>query len=206
MSDFEQPLPSFRLVETHWGDDLQAVAAREMGDANRWPELVWLNALTHPYITTDERQVTPSVILAGALLKVPAPTPVYSDGAERGQVYERDCEMRDRLLVDDGHGDLAVTAGADNLRQQLQHAVNTPRGQARRHPEYGCLVWRLQGTVNGPTAGRLGAEYIKATLLSDYRVARVESSTAEVSGDAIRITARAVAIEGGIVDISSPQD
>lgn len=206
MSDFQQPLPSYRLVETHWGDDLQAVAAREMGDANRWPELVWLNALTHPYITTDERQVTSSVILAGALLKVPAPTPVYSDGADRGQVYERDCEMRDRLLVDDGHGDLAVTAGADNLRQQLQHAVNTPRGQARRHPGYGCLVWRLQGTVNGPTAGRLGAEYIKATLLSDYRVSRVESSTAEVSGDAIRITARAVAIEGGIVDISSQQD
>jgi len=206
MSDFERPTPSYRLVETHWGDDLQSVAAREMGDANRWPELVWLNALTHPYITNDERQVTPSVILAGALLKVPAPTPVFTDAADRGQVYERDCEMRDRLLADDGHGDLAVLAGADNLRQQLQHAVNTPRGQARRHPEYGCLVWRLQGTVNGPTAGRLGAEYIKSTLLSDYRVSSVETSTAEVIGDAIRITARAVAIEGGIVDISSTQE
>ena len=71
---------------------------------------------------------------------------------------------------------------------------------------YGCLVWRLQGAVNGPTAGMLGAEYVKATLLADYRVSRVDSSTAEIGGDAIRITARAVAIEGGIVDISSTQD
>lgn len=206
MSDFERPLPSFRLVETHWGDDLQAVAAREMGDANRWPELVWLNVLTHPYITNDEQRVASGVLLAGSLIKVPAPTPVWTDGADRGQVYERDCAMRDRLLTDDGNGDLSVLAGADNLRQQLQHAVNTPRGQARRHPDYGCLVWRLQGTVNGPTAGRLGAEYVKATLLSDYRVSKVDSSRAEVNGDAIRITARAVAIEGGIVDISSTQD
>lgn len=203
MSDFERPLPSYRLVETHWGDDLQAVAAREMGDANRWPELVWLNALTHPYITTDERQVTSSVILAGALLKVPAPTPVYTDGADRGQVYERDCAMRDRLLVDDGHGDLAVLSGADNLRQQLQHAVNTPRGQARRHPKYGCMVWRLLGTVNGPTAARLGAEYVKETLLADFRVASVDRAVADVSGDAVLITARALAIEGGVVDVNS---
>lgn len=206
MSDFERAMPSFRLVETHWGDDLQAVAAREMGDANRWPELVWINVLVPPYITQNPSLVSAGVVLAGSLLKVPAPTPVYTDGADRGQVYERDCAMRDRLLADDGAGDFAVLAGSANLRQQLQHAVNTPRGQARRHPDYGCLVWRLQGTVNGPTAGRLGAEYIKATLLSDYRVARVESATADVSGDAVRITARAEAIEGGAVDVSSQQD
>lgn len=205
MSDFERQMPGFRLVETHWNDDLQAVAAREMGDANRWPELVWLNGLVHPYITNDEQRVTPSVVLAGSFIKVPAPMPVYTDDAARGQVYERDCAMNDRLLSDDGSGDLLVVAGSDNLRQQLQHAVNTPRGQARRHPQYGCLVWRLQGKVNGPTAERLGAEYIKSTLLSDYRVSSVESSQAEVSGDAIRITARAVAIEGGAVDISNQE-
>lgn len=201
MSDFERPLPTYRLIETHWDDDLQAVAHREMGDANRWPELVWLNELVHPYITQDERRVGPGVILAGGLLKVPAPVGFTTGDAERGQVYERDCQMRGRLLVDDGSGDLAIFAGADNLRQQLQHAVSTPRGQARRHPDYGCLVWRLLGRVNGPTAGRLGAEYVKATLKADYRVSRVDFSTAEVSGDAIRITARAVAIEGGIVDL-----
>lgn len=201
MSDFEKPLPPYRLAATDWDDDLQAVAHREMGDANRWPELVWLNQLVPPYITQDSRQIGAGVIMAGSLLKIPAPVGFVTDDADRGQVYERDCAMRGRLLSEDGSGDLAIFAGADNLRQQLQHAVSTPRGQAHRHPDYGCLVWRLLGRVNGPTAGRLGAEYVKATLKADYRVSRVDFSTAEVSGDAIRITARAVAIEGGVVDM-----
>jgi phage baseplate assembly protein W len=166
---------------------------------------VWINGLVPPYITTDERRVGAGVVLAGSLIKVPAPAAVWTDDADRGQVYERDCAMRDRALTADS-GDLAVFTGADNLRQQLQHAINTPRGQARRHPGYGCLVWRLLGTVNGPTAGQLGAEYVKATLLSDYRVDSVDSVQAEIVGDAVRITARAVAIEGGIVDVSTPQD
>lgn len=201
MSEFERQLPSYRLAEIHHGDDLQAIASREMGDANRWPELVWLNTLTHPYITTDERRAGPGVLLAGGFIKVPAPAGVWTDDAERGQVYERDCAMTNRMLGVDAGGDLAVAAGADNLRQQLQHRLDTPRGQARRHPEYGNMAPRLKGRVNGPTAGLLAAEYVKSALLADYRVSRVEHSTAQVQGDAILVTARAVPIEGGVVDL-----
>lgn len=201
MSEFERQLPSYRLAEIHHGDDLQAIAAREMGDANRWPELVWLNALTHPYITTDERRAGPGVLLVGSFIKVPAPAGVWTDDAERGQVYERDCAMANRMLGVDAGGDLAVVAGADNLRQQLQHRLDTPRGQARRHPEYGNMAPRLKGRVNGPTAGLLAAEYVKSALLADYRVSRVDHSTAQVQGDAILVTARAVPIEGGVVDL-----
>lgn len=203
MSEFERRMPRFRLVETHQGDDLQAVAAREMGDANRWPELVWLNSLTHPYITTDPRQAGPTVLLAGALIKVPAPAGLTTESAERGQVFERDCVLINKQLTDDGSGDLAVFAGADNLRQQLQHRINTPRGQARRHPDYGCLIWRLVGTVNGPTAALMGAEYVKAALQAEYRVSKVDYVRAEVVGDAVRIQARAVAIDGGVVDVGA---
>lgn len=201
MSEFERQLPSYRLAEIHHGDDLQAIASREMGDANRWPELVWLNTLTHPYITTDERRAGPGVLLAGGFIKVPAPAGVWTDDAERGQVYERDCAMTNRMLGVDAGGDLAVVAGADNLRQQLQHRLDTPRGQARRHPEYGNMAPRLKGRVNGPTAGLLAAEYVKSALLADYRVSRVDHSTAQVQGDAILVTARAVPIEGGVVDL-----
>lgn len=203
MSEFERELPSCRLAETHHGDDLQAVAAREMGDANRWPELVWINQLTFPYITDDERLAGPGVLLSGQFIKVPAPVGVWTDDADRGQVYERDAALVNKRLLAGADGDLVVVAGADNLRQQLKHRIDTPRGQARRHPEYGCLVYRLQGKVNGPTAGALGAEYVKAALAADYRVASVESATAEVAGDSIRITAKARAIEGGVVDLVS---
>jgi phage baseplate assembly protein W len=206
MSDFERTLPPCRLAEIHQGDTLQRIAAREMGDANRWPELVWLNSLTWPYVTGDPERVAPGVLLYGQLIRVPAPVGVFTDDASRGQVYERDCALSGRLLdVDDG-GDLLVVAGADNLRQQLAHRVTTPAGQATRHPDYGCKVWRLLGTVSGPMAARLGAEYVKSALASDYRVSSVEGASAQVTGDAVHITARAVAIEGGVVDVVIPRD
>lgn len=202
MSEFEREMPPFRLVETQHGDDLQAVAARELGDANRWPELVWINSLVHPYITDDERVAGPGVLLSGAFIRVPAPAGLtVTNATDRGQVYERDCKMSLRQLQVDESGDFAVVAGADNLRQQLQHRVATPAGQARRHPDYGCKIYRLLGKVNGPTAGMLGAEYVKACLAADYRISRVDFSTAEVTGDTVRITAKATAIEGAVVDI-----
>jgi phage baseplate assembly protein W len=108
--------------------------------------------------------------------------------------------MRGRQLQAED-GDLAVIAGAPNLRQQLEHRIATPQGQARRHPEYGCLLHRLLGAVNGPTAGLLGAEYVKTALRSDYRIQSVEYATAEVRGDVLRVQARAAAIEGGVVDL-----
>lgn len=200
MSEFERPLPTYRLVQTHHGDTLQSVAHREMGDANRWPELVWINSLRPPYISDDERRVVDGVILSGGFVKIPAPRGVWTDDAGRGQVYERDAALDKKLLAAE-NGDLVVASGADNLRQQLTHRVVTPRGQLVRHPEYGCRAWRLMGGINGPTAGMLAAQYVKATLAADYRVASVEDTTAEVIGDTIRVSAKARAIEGGVIDV-----
>lgn len=203
MAEFEREMPSYRLAETHAGDTLQRVAAREMGDANRWPELVWINNLASPYLTDIPAEASTTVLLTGSMIRIPAPTGVNTDATERAQVYERDCKMVKRRLTDDGNGDIAVVSGTDNLTQQLKHRIVTPRGQLVRHADYGCLVWLLQGKVAGPTASLLGAQYVKAALQADYRVSSVTSSTAEVDGDATRITATAEAIAGGKVDISN---
>lgn len=203
MNEFERLEPTYRLVETLFGDDLQAVAAREMGDANRWPELVWLNQLIYPYLTDDPLLVSPSVKLNGSLIKVPAPVGVYTDDAEKGQVYERDCELRQKRLVVGDDGDFSVLSGTKNLTQQLKHRVNTPRGQARRHPLYGNLAWQLLGKVNGPTGDALGAQYVKGCLEADYRVSSVLNATGEIIGDTLRITATAEAIEGAKVDLNN---
>lgn len=203
MAEFEREMPSYRLAETHAGDTLQRVAAREMGDANRWPELVWINNLTSPYLTDTASEVSDTVLLTGSMIRIPAPTGVSTDATERAQVYERDCKMVKRRLVDDGNGDFAVVSGTNNLTQQLTHRIVTPRGQLLRHPEYGCLVWLLQGKVAGPVAALLGAQYVKAAVEADYRVSSVTSATAQVDGDTTRITATAEAIAGGKVDISN---
>ncbi len=205
MNEFERELPPLRLAQTFRGDDLQAVAAREMGDANRWPELVWLNRLRHPYLTDDPARVTDGVILTGDYIRVPSAASPYQNEVDVGQLYERDCRMVRRQLVDDGNGDFAVLSGVDNLHQQLQHRIVTPEGQARRHQDYGCRIYRLLGYVNGPTAGALGADYVRSALLADYRVKSVSRSQAEVIGDQIRISASAVAIEGRVIDIVQGQ-
>lgn len=203
MDEFERDMLSYRLAETHAGDTLQRVAAREMGDANRWNELVWFNNLTYPYLTDNPEEASDAVLLTGSMIRIPAPTGISVDAAERAQVYERDCRMVKRRLVDDGNGDIAVVSGTDNLTQQLKHRIDTPRGQLVRHPDYGCLVWQLQGKVTGPAASLLGAQYVKSAIQADYRISSVISSTAEVNGDVTRITASAEAIAGGKVDISS---
>lgn len=205
MTDFEREMPSFRLAETHHGDDLAAIAHRELRDAKRWPELIWINQLTYPYLTDDPNEVTAGVLLRGSLIRIPAPiaTPVNEDADERAQVFGRDIALQGKRLSFTEDGDFAVVAGTKNLSQQLKHAIDTPRGQLRRHPEYGCLVWSLKGTVNGPTAEMLGAAHVRATLNADYRVNRVVRSTAAITGDAVIITAVAEAIDGGSVDLFS---
>lgn len=202
MTAFSKEMPSYRIAATEHGDTIKLVAARELGDSNRWPELVWLNTLVWPYITDDPTRAGTGVLLSGQFIKIPAPAGVLSERAETGQVFERDVKMNNRMLEADDSGDFLVVSGSKNLVQQLQHRIITPRGQAMRHPTYGSLLYRLIGRVNGPAAGMLGAEYTKSAVLSDYRIRSVEYAQATPTGDKIPVTARAVTIAGGVVDLT----
>jgi phage baseplate assembly protein W len=202
----ERSLTGYRYAATNFGDDLPAVALRELGDANRWQELVWINDLLPPYLTDDADAVTDRVLLTGSMILIPS-SGQQAYGRTESQVYLADAVLSSGLLQVDRNGDLGVVSGRSNLKQQLLHRLNTPIAQLTRHPTYGCDVHRLRGAIGGPTAADLGADYVRTALESDFRISRVNRAVAEISGDVTRINAEAMPITGGLaVDISSAGD
>lgn len=195
----DRPLQGYRFVETRHGDTLQAIAAREMGDASRWPEIVSYSRLLPPFITDDPLLAGPGVILSGEPVRIPAPAPAANAFSNPDATFLADIKLTNGLIEADGAGDMMLCEGLPNLRQALVHRVVTERGELMYHPGYGSLIKRLLGTVNGPTASLLAAQYARAAVESDERVQEVTEVTAEVVGDAVNVSVRATAISGRVV-------
>lgn len=203
LGTFEQVLPNFRMVRINHGDTLQDIAARYLGDANQWIDIAMLNNLVWPYTTDNPELSGPGVLLSGNMIKVPAAAGSQS-GVFAGDTFLRDIAMNGKRMQVDASGDFALVSGAANLKQQLADRVMTPMGQLSRHPDYGCMAYRLLGKANGPTAGALASQYVRSSLAADFRVASVQSSKAMVSGDAITATAQVMAIDGNAFDMTWP--
>ena len=128
----------------------------------------------------------PGVLAFGDQILVPAPAPVISSTTDPERVFEVDVALaKGRLQA--VNGDFELVAGRANLRQALRRRVETERGELIFHTDYGSLVRRLIGTLNGPTAALLAAQYTKSSLLLDPRVANVTSAIAAVVGDTINV-------------------
>jgi phage baseplate assembly protein W len=198
----QRPIGGFRFVEVRRSDTLQQIAARELGNAARWPEIVGLNGLLPPFITDDPALVREGVVLSGQFLRVPAAVAAISAEAAPEDVFGRDAKLAGGLLGV-AAGDFEVISGSDNLRQALQHAIETERGELIFHPDYGCLLRQIIGTVNGPTAAILAAQYAKATMLADARVERVSRAEAFVAGDAVTVQVEVLPVTGKAIDLTA---
>lgn len=202
-TQFDRPLFGFRFVQTNRGDSLQLIAARELGDASRWAELIAINKLLPPFITDDAAQVVPGVILSGKQILVPAPVAAVTTTTDPDAVFESDVMMGDDgSLLTDGF-DFVVVSGSPNLKQALKNRINTDLGDLLYHQDYGCDVRRLQGMVNGPTAALIGANAVKTSVSADPRVARVIGAVAIVSGDRINISAEADTVAGRSIGVQA---
>lgn len=195
-----RPVGGYRLVETEFGDTLQALALREMGDASRWPELIALNNLRPPYLSALPG--IDGVLQYGQTLRVPAAQTVVSAEASPEQVFGVDIALTGQGELTTEAGDLVLVAGVDNLSAALRHRLDTDAGELMFHPEYGSRVRRLIGQVNGPTTGILAASYASDAVAADPRVDRVVSQSATVSGDVVSVTVSAEPVTGRVVTIN----
>lgn len=199
---FEKKLSGFRHISIQHGDTLQVIAERELGDASLWYELVEINNLVYPYITDNIAEAGPRVFLSGATLVIPATVTTISANVDPDLVFGTDCALKGGLLFDDGNGDISVVSGRANLRQALGNRIVTEKRDLLYHPRYGCLVRRLLGAVNGPTASLLAAQYLKSALKEESRIDTVNKVTAAVLGDRIEVDAEVTPISGRAIDLT----
>jgi phage baseplate assembly protein W len=193
-----KPLSGIRLAATRAGDTLQAIAARELGDAARWYDLVAVNNLLPPWITDDPAQVGPRVIQAGADILIPAAAPEAS-GVAAGPddaVFGTDMTLPGGFLQAGAGGDFDLLTGAKNLTQAVAHRLATPERSVIYHQDYGCAIHDLVGARADPVADSLGALFVERALRADPRISQVENTTATITGDVLDVTATAVAVDG----------
>jgi len=195
---FDSVVSGYRHVEIRWGESLQQLAARELGDASLWIAIADLNDLVHPY--TSELGGD-KVAAYGQAIMVPSAQEQASASTDPDLVFERDVQLSAGRLVA-VNGDLSLIAGIDNLKQALVSRITVDRGELLFHPEYGSEIRSLIGVASGPTAGLLSSRYAKAAVIADPRVASVNQSSAEVAGDKITVSLDAEPISGRTVQIN----
>lgn len=201
---FDRTLYGWRYVSTFQGDTLQTVAARELGDATMWAQLVSINSLIYPYLTDDPTLAGSGVLLTVSdLIVVPAPVPAAVTATDPNLVFGSDVGLDKFGNLTVSNGDFGVVSGLANLSQGLSNALVTEMGELLFHGTYGSRVRSIVGASNGPTKGQLAATYAKQPVLADSRVASIASSTATVTGDAISVVVNAVTISGRPIAVAA---
>ena len=199
-TQFDRTLTGFRFVQSLQGDTMQEIAARELGDASKWVQIVNINDLVDPYLTGDPTQAGNGVLLYGQMLIVPAASPQVSAQVDPNAVFGTDIALVNGRFTATA-GDFDTVSGLENLKQALSHRLDTETGELVFHLEYGEKFRRLLGRGNGPTAGILLGEYVNTCLLGDPRVDSVGANTVTVQGDTLSGTATVVPIVGAPIVI-----
>lgn len=143
-------------------------------------------------VTTHERQK--AVLLPGDTIKVPGDDlntiPLMGSDAEE---FSSRLYGTDEYLAEDGSqqidekGDSKTITGLDNLRMQLNHRLNTPRGALAHlgHPTYGSLIPSFIGLAGEDMWYERIVMEARYTLLEDPRVKAVDNLIFQVQNTAI---------------------
>lgn len=157
------------------GEDLPAFAARVLGDAGRWPEIMSVNGMTSPWQLPDG-----SPVIAGTPLLVPAAVP---DGVERppdGDPFDImgtdllwDFGALDFVVEGDGPTDFLSVSGLPNLKQGLLTRFGTAQGAVLVRPNMGLP--NTLGQVATPARAAIKASQVVSQSGADPRIKQVSS-------------------------------
>jgi phage baseplate assembly protein W len=172
------------------GEDLRAIATRELSDATRWAEIARLNDLRLPFIISSWHPADrlPHTLIWGDSFLIPwpnnaalPPTLVSTHGTDLALLHGQ---------LTESNGDLAVMRGVDNIIQALSHRLKTLLGELTYHPRYGCNVSLALGLPTAPFSSLMASAWVHEALKAEPRVFQIHACKAEVDGDIIRIAAK----------------
>lgn len=156
VSDFNnsinlKSLPSVRQYILGSNETLERIAQKELGDHNRWPEIVEINDLKYPFITDDIQSEELNVSKPGSILLIPDVLQRGFSNAPKGKEINaiKDLDEIQRSLGVDikvtpefdlalgNNGDLQIVAGAENMAQATFLKLVYEKGDVLNAPEIG---------------------------------------------------------------------
>lgn len=186
----------FKKHVVQYEETMQAIAQRYYGDVSYWIDLVEHNNLKYPYIveTNEEKMQDPERLAStGDTIIIPIESDLTDVSAKEINSRDKDVLVelalgRDLNITADekyfnehgtsdnilafstnGSGDLDTVKGIDNMKQQLQARLLTPKGSLMLHPNYGSDLHNLFG-LNIPEQATLIEMEVLRTLTADNRV------------------------------------
>lgn len=190
------------------GDTIQAI-----GDLYgvSWTELVTINGLEFPFIDDDlyinENESIDGVAKIGSKLVIPTvglhiPNKTNNSSSEV-EKYAFGCDLdlftleetenhvvnleSQGQLTDNSKGDIKLSEGINNLRQQLIIRLGTSKGALMLHPEFGSNLMKYIGKrTTVETLTEVSLE-IQECLLGDFRVKGISDIVVAFRDHGIRV-------------------
>jgi hypothetical protein len=173
----DRPL-SVRTVLIDGADTIQTLAARELGDPDKFREIVLLNNLKPPYISSlggigvlkpgDKiliPQLSPTLAPGGIVQNIEYQITKFLTQSEKNLGVDLRIDENNDLVFAN-FGDFDLYAGIDNIAQAILIRLGLEPGSLKRHPELGV------GLEIGRKVRNVGEirNRITSTLVQDARI------------------------------------
>lgn len=206
-------MAKFRQHIVAYGDTIQSIAQKHLGDMSRWVEIARFNNLKHPYIVDTVREKMENkehLVTVGDILVIKMTESTQDEliselkhATEYDQeemyalalgkdldimpirdVYGNTLPDTENLeLKGDPRGHVKTVKGIDNLKQALYIRLATPKGSYVGHPDFGSEIHKYLGGKNNEETATLLDLEIERTLRTDKRVSGVNLNNHSIKGN-----------------------